>query len=61
MSAISSATSALPAEVATAVAVKTLRMANDQQASALSLLEGALETAQQVQEQGLGEHVDVMA
>lgn len=48
-------------QVETAVAVKTLKLANDQQKSVASLLDAAVESAAQIQshESGKGAAIDV--
>ena len=47
-----------PSDVQQAVALKALKMANDQADSVLTLIEGAAQTAEAVQEDG---SVDVLA
>lgn len=47
-----------PSDVQQAVAVKALKLANEQSEAALTLIEGAAQTAQAVSEDG---HVDVLA
>lgn len=64
---VSSAASLIPAagqsDVGTAAALKALKLANEQQQSVLSLIDAAVESADQIrsEEPGKGEHVDVSA
>ena len=61
MDGVSAVSAAGSAGVASGIALRTLEMANDQQESVLSLLDAAMEVAEQVQEAGKGEHIDVQA
>lgn len=64
VNAVAAASSAqAQAQVNSAVAIKTLKMANDQQQSVISLLDAAVASAEAVQsyEPGKGAQVDVTA
>jgi hypothetical protein len=54
-------TSQKQAAVRSEVAVRVLKLASEQQKSVLALLEGAIETADQVQQAASGHAVDVRA
>ena len=61
MSSIDALSAITASLVETQIAVKVTKMANAQQQAAVALLEDAIATAEQIQETGKGEHVDVRA
>ena len=49
------------APIAAAVAIKALKLANAQQHAVADMLDAAVQVAEQIQDAGLGEQVDVYA
>lgn len=61
MDAISTLSAMYEQQAAQAVAILALKQANAVQESSLALLEDAVLVAEQVQQAGLGDHIDVQA